>query len=129
MNQVWIWGIALLLSVNAYGLQSRKITASAGAPIPTAYSSSNSQSLVWPSVVGAHTHIHINNTSASAVECMNGADNTTAPDQQAAVISEVLNIPATTQYVLDGFTTSKKFYCRSASGSTITSGDIIIHVW
>lgn len=118
-----------MLCVSAWAVQSRKVTASAGSPIPTAYSNSDSQSLIW-SGIGQHKHLHINNTTSSAIACMNGIDMTTsAPNPQSAAISEEIFIPATTQYIFDEFRTSKKFFCRSDSGSTITSGQLLLHVY
>lgn len=119
------FGLIIFLGINALALQSRKITASGGAPIPTAFSASDSQSLVWTNL-GPHKHIHINNTTSSAIACDFLAGNTTLVP---TVTSELMYIPATTQYVFDDFKASKRAYCRSDTGSAITSGDVIIHAY
>lgn len=132
MRYFWLLGLSLVLAglaaFNAYATESRVITASAGAPIPTAYSSSNAQSMVWNNGL-PHKHMIIQNTTSSAIACMDGNDDTNAPDQTVSSISEEIPVPATTTYNMRDFIPARRFYCRSASGSSITSGTISIVAW
>lgn len=122
--------LAGLYSFDAFGLQSRKIVASAGAPIPTSYSYSNSQSLAW-SEISDHRHFSLQNTTSSAIACLPNGGNTTEPEPQNAAtgVSEEIYLPATTQLVFDDITVGDHVYCRSDSGTAITSGQILLHVW
>ena len=132
-HKIWIWSVALVLTmltaINGWALQTRKITASAGFPIPTAYSSSDNQSLVW-NATNSESNLLIHNGTSSATACyVSGDDSTKEPDQAADVVSEEIHIPATTQYVLSELSSSKRVWCRSDSGSAITSGVLNLVRW
>lgn len=124
-----LFAVLVLLSFTAHALQTRKITASAGMPIPTSYSATDAQSLVWDTP-NSESHLLINNTSSSAVACyVKTDDSTVAPNPALDVISEEIPVPATTAYMFDGLKTSERVYCRSDSGSAITSGTLILARW
>lgn len=125
----YVWAGVFFLATAAFPAQSRKVTATAGSPIPTAYSSTDVQSLLWSSANTGNKHVHINNTTSSEIACILNAPNTTAVPADAGLISEAILIPASTQYVFDDFPVSKRGYCRSNTGSTITSGSVYVHVW
>lgn len=122
--------IGLMCSVTAFGMYSRKITATVGAPIPTAYSASNAQSLAMYSLPNLR-HGLINNTTSSAIACNVSTNSyTQAPqDNRHVAASEDIFIPATTAYAIDELGPMKVVYCRSDSGSDITSGSVLIHLW
>lgn len=114
--------LALIICANAFAVEgSFYITASGGSPIPTAYSTSNTQSKVMTGLRFVKQCCVKNGTdSAIAINVKNG-DSSTAP---SADNSSERYISANDALCIQGVISSR-MYIRSKSGSTITSG--VVH--
>lgn len=99
----------------------KRITGTGGAPIPTAYSASDTKSLIFSSLRYARELCVFNDTSAYIAVNFTGTG--------AAPTSNVND-----RYIPDGVGRcydkglGSAVYIRSDSGSTITSGDVILDI-
>lgn len=120
----------ILLSVNSYAHDSRKVTAgAAGAAIPVAYDAANAQSLVAVSAQ-SHSNVYLKNTSTSDIACKFSGNAAVAPTSATNGTESIeILVPASSDLLMRGKKTSPALYCRSASGSTITSGNLYFNAW
>ena len=118
-------------TLDALGARGRRVTASGGAPIPTTYSATNNQSLIASEDLGGHSHLTLYNDTESYIACnLNHGSNVVAPGSTVTTaVTDQLVLPPSVGVSMDGSGKVGRVYCRSDSGSAITSGDLILHVW
>lgn len=120
----------MLCSLNAFAVRSKRVQLSAGAPMPTAFSASDSKSLVMSEMLQARNMNFYNNTTSFIACNVNATSTVVAPaEEKTKATSELVFIPPAIGFAFDSLGPSKIVYCRSDSGSAITSGDLVIHVW
>ncbi len=110
---------SLVFAAQVSAIESFKITASGGSPIPTAYSTSDTQSKVKTGL-RYKSQVCVYNSTASVIAInIDNGDSSTAPSADAKDIY----VPASTG-ACAGPPVSSRVYLRSDSGSTITSGTV-----
>lgn len=114
--------LLLLACAPALALQaSFTITATGGAPIPTAYSVSNTQSLVMSGLAYAKEVCVYNATTSKIAFSPLGTSTVAASSTPEVYVAGGSGICLTDPRYLGPISTVQ---VRSASGSTITSGDV-----
>lgn len=117
----------LSLCSPVYAIRSRKVTASVGLPIPTSYSITDGKSWVLSEIPGVYKHIKIINATASVIACHhNNSSKTAAPANDDGHDTYHL---ASGGAIYDNESVGANIFCRSDSGSTITSGSYYVEIW
>jgi len=106
-------------------VDSVRIVASGGSPIPVANTVGDSQSEVLTSVKN-RTHILIINDTLDMVAVVPAS-----PDTDLAPAADEVDIyvPPMSAIALDGIAAGPRVYLRADDGSPLTSGEVLIKVW
>lgn len=121
-----IFLLTILLSTQVFGfaVTSKKVTATGGSPIPTSYSSSNSQSLALQDLASKAKICVINDTTSRI------AFNVDAPDTPVAPANDERDVylPAGAFICMDLIGLGKRVYIRSDE-LAIVAGRVMLTTW
>lgn len=120
--------VFLLCAVNGFALQSRRITAVAGAPVPSSYSATNKQSLVMSELL-RQRHLSIYNGTTDFITCFpNWNGKGTAPTVNTVrASSEEIYLPTLVGATFDDLSIASQIFCKSDTGTN--TGNLIVNVW
>lgn len=118
--------VTALIGGQAWAWKTGTFTFSGGYALPTGYTI-GSESLLLSAIPKATSHLQIYNGTGSAVACEpTWAKTAVAP---ANTSNTQVYIPNGVGLTFDFIGVSQQIYCRSNSGSSITSGTLFIHTW
>lgn len=105
---------------------SASIVATGGAPIPIAFSFSDTKSTLLTGMAGGgYRHILVGNETGSRICVVSTSSSTVL----ASSSSQKYYVPANTLVAFDDIYIGDKLSIQSDSGSTITSGTVEVTVW
>jgi len=122
-----IFGILVLLSVNAFAGFTRRVTFTVGSPMPTSYSASDAKSLIASELL-AHRNLSLVNYTGYDIDCVFGNSSSTAPTVLLSQVPNGISLVASEHVVLNNFMTSKNMYCKGTNAAVV-SGTLTIIGW
>ena len=113
----------ILASTSIFASESRQVTASVGSPVPSAYSTSDSQSLVLSEMKSSFKNLLLVTTMSDIACSLHGPSPVVAPGTDKEVF-----LLASEPLLVKDVGMIPNIYCRSTSGSK-TSGWLSVTVY
>lgn len=116
------------LGITSYGIQSRKVTATAGSPIPQTYSATNNKSLVLSELPIRDKFLYMINATNGRVACtISHESSVLAPSVPVdPTIGREVYLLASEPATISS--PGKNVYCRCVD-SPCTSGELFLHTY